>query len=56
MSATPSFVRTLSSGGEPVDEPLRLSPETVAGLRVELDALDHARAVALVTGQTYLVR
>lgn len=52
----PNFVRELYSGGVEVTEPLALDADAVRELTVELRALEDARAAAVVSGRTYLVR
>lgn len=51
------FMRPIRSGVEPVEDQdeVRLPPEVARELQERLDDLDHARAVAMVNAQNYMV-
>ncbi len=49
------FTRPIRSGLELTDDPVRLPPAVERELRQRLDDLDHARAIAMVNAQNYVV-
>lgn len=54
--ATPSFVRDLSSGAEPVEEPLDLDTGTFRDLADRVREIEASRAAAAVSGRDYVIR
>ena len=55
-SSTPSFVRDLSSGAQPVAEPLELDTATFRELAAQVREIEASRAAAAVSGRDYIIR
>ena len=53
---TPDYVRSLSSGAEPVTEPLDLDTETFRDLAKRVREIEASRAAAAVSGRDYVIR
>jgi hypothetical protein len=53
---TPSYVRSLPSGAEPVAEPLDLDTGTFRDLAERVREIEASRAAAAVSGRDYVIR
>jgi hypothetical protein len=54
--STPSYVRNLDSGAEPVAEPLDLDTNTFHDLAQRVREIEASRAHAAVSGREYVIR
>jgi hypothetical protein len=55
-SSTPSFVRDLPSGAQPVSDPLELDSDTLRDLADQVREIEASRAAAAVSGRDYIIR